>query len=461
MNPRPDLLVLGAGPAGLWAALRWLRAHPGRHVVVVDRDVAVGGLCGGFQWRGRAFDYGSHRLHPATDPALLQELAALLDCALHTRPRNGRIRLAGRWLRFPLRPVDLLRALPPGLAVGLAADMATGPLRRERGDSYAHVLRAGVGPTLSARFYEPYARKLWGLEPTRLDGDQARRRVAARSGSALLSKLVRGRRAVFHYPNGGFGRLCEAMAAELESLGARLLLETRPQRLEPGRVRLVDTSGATRELEPGFVLSTIPVDALVEALEPAPPAAVLEATAALRTRGMVFLYLELSGARYTPYDAHYFPGPEVPFSRTSELAHYDPDRALPDRTDLCVELPCAVGDALWRASLAEIEDRVVAGLETCGLPSPTVLARRVERRPAVYPVHDLGQRARWRCITDHLGQRPGIAHFGRHGSFLHDNLHHALELAQDAASCLDAQLRWDQARWASCLERAQRQVVVD
>ena len=97
-----DVAVIGAGPAGLQAAFHLARA--GRSVVVHEAASRVGGMAGSIEVDGVRVDFGSHRLHPSTPPERLAEVRGLLGDDLQVRPRNGRIRLAGRWLRFPLRP---------------------------------------------------------------------------------------------------------------------------------------------------------------------------------------------------------------------------------------------------------------------------------------------------------------------------------------------------------------------
>ena len=104
-------------------------------------------------------DLGSHRLHPSVEPRILAELRALLGADLQRRPRNGRIRLGGRWIAFPLRPLDLVRGLPPAMAAGAARDAALAFRRPPpREDTFEEVLRAALGPTLCERFYFPDAR---------------------------------------------------------------------------------------------------------------------------------------------------------------------------------------------------------------------------------------------------------------------------------------------------------------
>ncbi|MEX2100424.1 MAG: FAD-dependent oxidoreductase, partial [Acidimicrobiia bacterium] len=86
---------------------------------------------------------------------------------------------------------------------------------RAREDSFAEVIRADLGPTMLNRFYGPYARKLWGLPPEVLSGEQARRRVGASSPAKVLARLVRRPgtdQSTFWYPRRGFGAIAGALA---------------------------------------------------------------------------------------------------------------------------------------------------------------------------------------------------------------------------------------------------------
>src|ERR671911_2323097 len=110
MSESVDVVVLGAGPAGLAAARE--AAAAGRSVLVLERAATVGGMAASFEVAGIRVDHGSHRLHPSIDPAILADLRRLLGDDLQTRPRHGRVRLQDRWLEFPLRAGDLIAHLP-------------------------------------------------------------------------------------------------------------------------------------------------------------------------------------------------------------------------------------------------------------------------------------------------------------------------------------------------------------
>jgi protoporphyrinogen oxidase len=457
------LVILGAGPAGVGAAFRAARA--GHRVVVVERGQGPGGAAGSFELDGIRVDHGSHRLHPATEPRVLADLRGLLGEELQRRPRNGRIFLEGRWIRFPLRPADLARRLPPSFAAGAARDAATGWARRPRADTFAEVLRAGLGPTMCERFYFPYARKLWGLDPSELAGEQARRRVTAGSAARLLARVARGAGGgggFFWYPRRGFGTISERLAEAAAAAGAELRFGAAVE-----KVSLVDRTRATVILAGGEtvtaarVWSTIPLPVLARIAEPAPPAAVVAAAGRLDFRAMLLVYLVLDGGRYSPYDAHYLPDPGTPVTRVSEPTNYRDGDDPPGRTVLCAELPCERDGGLWRAADGELAGLVLATLRDRGLPAPAVRAVAVRRLPAVYPVYRVGYAAAFDALDVWAAAQPALLSFGRLGLFVHDNTHHALAMAWAAADALGPDGGFDRAAWAAARTRFTTHVVED
>jgi protoporphyrinogen oxidase len=416
--------VLGAGPAGLAAA--WRAALAGHEVEVYERADHPGGMAASFDVAGVRVDHGSHRLHPAIEPRVLTEMKQLLGSDLQWRLRNGRIRLENRWLRFPLSLPDLVRHAPPSFAVGVARDMASAPLRRERADTFAEVVRAGLGPTMLDRFYGPYARKLWGREPEALSGEQARRRIAAASPLALVRKAVRRGPAGFWYPRHGFGQVTDALARAAEDAGVAFHYET--------DVSSIDA------IDADVVFSTIPLTALARIA--GGPVVDLE------WRALVLTYLVLEQPQWTVWDAHYFPGAETPAARISEPRNYR-DRAedVRDRTVLCVELPCQVGDATWTMP------PVVEGIE----PVDVV----IRRLPNAYPIYGVGFERELATLDEWVTSQTRVVSFGRGGLFAHDNTHHALAEGFAAADALNIDGSWNDRSWSAARRRFASHVVED
>jgi protoporphyrinogen oxidase len=474
MATNADLVVLGAGPAGLAAA--WQAARRGMSVVVLERAHAVGGMAASLEVAGVRVDRGSHRLHPTTPANVLGDLRVLLGDDLQLRRRNGRLHIADRWLGFPLRPTELARALPPELIVRAAAEAILAPLRRGRPVSYADTLRRGLGPTLYETLYAPYAVKLWGRPGEQIDAEQARRRVSADTPWKIASRMLRrrpgGAGRMFYYPRQGFGQIVEALAEAAVKAGADIRLGAQVDDLAPDS-HGVDIGIATRSaadggqpagssrIRGGHVFSTIPLPVLATICRPGPPAVAIESAGSLRFRAMVLVYVVHRSRPWTPYDAHYLPDLNTPITRISEPANYRESSADPrDRTVLCCEIPCTLGDAIWEGSDEDLRAIVTDTLARTGLPALTSAGMHVERLPHVYPVYEVGYRRHLREIDTWAATVPNVTTFGRLGLFVHDNTHHTIAMAYDAVDAI-AGGRFDEAAWAAARARFETHVVED
>jgi len=478
-----EVVIIGAGPAGLSAALDATEA--GHRCTVVEASGAVGGMAGSFEFAGQRVDYGSHRLHFALGDRQRARFERLLGDDLQIRPRNGRIRLRDRWIGFPLRTWDLLTHVPPSFGLRVAADIVTGPLRRTPGPSFDTEVRARLGPTVADEFYGPYARKLYGVEPVELDAELARRRVSVSGVADVLRRVVRAARPAgrqFLYPRHGYGQLSEAMAAAAADAGVALRLSTSAAGIELGAggiaVRLRSearrpgaaaggapgaAASAAERLDADAVLSTLPVPTLASIVQPAPPPQVADALARCRTRSMVLAYLAVDRDQYTPYDAHYFPGPETAVARLSEPKNYRDGDDPAGQSVLCAEIPCWSHDDTWNADETGIAELVVADLEASGLPACSPTETAVRRLPSVYPVFEratMGDRA---AVAEWLASLApsGLISFGRQGLAVIDNLHHVTDMGADAASALTPEGEIDASAWLASLGRFAAHVVED
>jgi protoporphyrinogen oxidase len=462
-TPSFDVVVIGAGPAGLIAA--WHAARAGHRVVVLDRAPRVGGMAASFEVGGQRVDYGSHRLHPSIDPARLAELRQLLGDQLQTRPRHGRLRFADRWVAFPLRTDDLLCRVPPATAAALAVDQLGAPFRRPRSDTFAEVVRAGLGPTVYERFYRTYVAKIWGTDPADLSGELARRRVSAGGPLAIVRRLLRrgddvGRS--FLYPSTGFGAISEALADAAADAGAEIRLGAGVTHLEVRCDEVEITTHVGSSLTTRWVWSTAPLAALASLVEPGPPPAVHAVSERLTHRALLLVYLVIDRPQFTEFDAHYFPTYANPVARLSEPKNY---RAGPDdpgdRTVLCAEVPCSVGDAWWNATDTELGEMVAHALEWEGLERPRPVHVEVHRLPRVYPVYRVGFERDLAVLESWAEELPRLISFGRQGLFVPDNTHHALAMGAAAAAALRSDGSFDRASWTAARDTFRTHVVED
>ena len=449
-----DVAILGAGPAGLSAALA--AARRGFHVVVLERAPRVGGLSASFELAGHHVDHGSHRLHTATPPEIMATLGELLGDELQLRRRNGRIRLEGRWLAFPLQPRDVLRNAPASLTLAAMRDLALTPIRwrRAAAPTFAGQVRQQLGPAIASRFYEPYARKLWGVDAHELSAELARRRVAVRSPGGLVRRMLTSRdpaASSFWYPRRGFGRISEALADAAVTAGAELRLGTE-----------VTTSADVASMTTTIV-STLPAAGTVALYGDGAPVDVREAGTTLTYRGALLVYLVVDKRRYTAFDAHYLPDPAVPVARVSEPKNYRDDPEEPAQTTvLCAEIPSDPDGPLWTASGADLSVIVSDALLRSGLPPIGHIAQvRVKRVPNVYPIYRLGFEHSLQLVEDWAAGRDELMLVGRQALFAHDNTHHAMAMGQAAAACLRDDGSVDRAAWTGARESFRNHVVED
>ena len=370
---RADVVVLGAGPAGLGAALALARA--GASVTVMDPAPEPGGLCVTRRRGGFAYDIGGH-IPFVRDDARRAWLEGLLGDELLwvDRPvacvRDGRV-VRGRYL--DQRPRDGQGGRPEGAP----HDTAQGELAARFGADFAD------------RVMRPYLEKVDGVPLERIPGDRVRR-------------LLEGQAAPegFHFPAGGIGCLMDVMTAAARGAGADVRLGTGAEAIDVtgGRVASVrPAGGATIATE--HVVVAMPALAAARLLDPAPPGA---AARAVRMRAVAIVYLALDRARLTEEPWIQVDDPRVPFARAFEPVNWSPALAPPGRTVLGLECYCRArdDDPVWG-----LDDDALAAACATALHDPLGLlddpggAEVVEilRIPRAYPEADLGQTAEVRA----------------------------------------------------------------
>ena len=456
----PQVVILGAGPAGVGAAYQLARRGIAQALVLEQRET-VGGNAGSFEVDGIWADYGSHRLHPSCDPEILGDLQDLLGRDLVSHPRHGRIRLRGRWIHFPLKPLDLALHLPPQFAFGVASDLIRKllPGSYSQTETFSSLLEGALGRTICRDFYFPYAKKIWGIPPEAISIAQARRRISANSLSKMFRKVVSsipglkppgaGR---FYYPRFGYGEISERLYKAASAAGAEFRFGTRVTAIEREEnlvtaVRFMQNNEEVR-IPVANVWSTLPITVLARCIRPQAPTTILEATSKISFRGMILIYLVLEQTRFTEYDAHYFPDASIPISRLSEPKNYSIASEPSNRTLLCAELPTDRGSPEWEMSDEQLGELACRSLAEAGLRVSAPVQRAFTRRlPQAYPIYQVGYEAHFDAIDRWLQAIKGLLTFGRQGLFVHDNTHHALYMAYAAAECFQRDGVFDWSQW--------------
>jgi protoporphyrinogen oxidase len=475
-----DMVILGAGLSGL-ALADQLSKIPDLSITVIEKESIPGGMARSFQHNGIWSDLGSHRLHPNTPPDILDDLRSLIAEDLLLRKRNGVLCLQGKKVRFPLQPLDALTKLNPLLVAQLLRDMVFAPFRsslrsgvqlnaatvpEDQDRNFKDVLLAALGPTLCRSFYFPYAHKLWGLPPEQLSDIQARRRISSGSLGQIAAKMFRGNSSPagpmvvhqhserhFYYPKRGSGQIASAIANRLQTKGVNLLLDAEVKKLSRNNGRIVGielkSANGTRQLLTDWIFSTLPITQVAQMFDPPMPDAVLRAAASLTFRAMVLVYIEIGTPRLSPWDAYYCPEPEILCSRMSEPKNYSGALEPLNRTILCLEVPCTVGDSLWNASPEDLKLKAMGTFQQLGffdVPSRGVQLNALKairdvftvKLPHAYPIYTIGFQKHLHLLLGYLDSLENFTTFGRQGLFWYANMHHVIQAGHELGGCFDS-----------------------
>jgi protoporphyrinogen oxidase len=386
-----DAIVLGAGPAGLGAALALTRA--GAAVTVVDAADRPGGLCVTRCRDGMGYDVGGH-IPFVRDRA---RLAWLRD-------------LVGDDLRWVPRPVRSVRdgAIRPGRYLD---QPPSGPLdpTPDDGSALAELARR-VGRATVEREMRAYLEKIDGVPLERIPAERARRLLedqAAPEG--------------FHFPAHGIGQLMDAMAAAAADGGARLLTGTRVEEIlaPDGRaagVRVAGPDGPVELSAPRLVVA-LPAGMAVRMFSPpAPP----EAVGPVRMRAVCIAYLEATPAQSFTDAWVQVDDPVVPFARMFVPGNWSTELVPGDRTLFGCECYCQAedDDPVWGLTDADLSAACARALgEELGWISRAASVRTVEvvRLARAYPLPDRAQMdavmapARWIAGIEGVEHAPGAA----------------------------------------------------
>ena len=384
-----DVLVVGAGPAGLGAAVA--AKQRGARVIVLERSSAVGGLAGGFAFAGGTLDLGPHFLE-----SRFGDTAGVRDL-LEEVPYVEDIFLRGRRYRFPL---GLLREPRFVVSVGTGALRSLRPATREA-PSLADHLRRTYGRAFATEVLEPLIAKWSGRPCGDLSADLAERfdppspKIVLHHAKVLLTRRshhLSGERVVWTRGKGGIGRVMEAIAERHE-------LDVRTG----GEVTALDLDARAATLANGTRLSA----RAVVATQPWPVLARLcgdtrlTPLAALPYRSIVLVFLLVARPRVLANQWTWFPEPGFPFYRASEPTNCGPIDGLPaGHAAIVLELACDADDAVYCTS----DDALLA---TCAdafrrqyaLPAGAIAQGAVLRARYGYPVYAREHRALRRALA--------------------------------------------------------------
>ena len=426
------IAILGGGPAGL-AAGYYAKKH-GFSFMILEAEARAGGLCVTTERNGFLFDSGAHRFHDQF-PEITEEVRSLLGPGFRRISVPSKIYDRGQFINFPLTPVNLLGRIGRRTFLRAVQEIGSARLRRQQAQpTFLHFAIRTYGRSLAGRFLLNYTEKLWGVSCERLSPRAAGGRLQGLNLKAFLAEAVslRKRRSPhlegsFYYPERGIGEITRRLT---ESCGEEnIRTKARITRIyhDDDRIREVEVNGEER-VEADEVISTLPLDYLLNILEPRPPSEITEAAGKLRYRSLILAAFFLNKESVTPYATVYFPQSDIPQTRIYEPRNRSRDMSPAGKTSLVAELPCWENDILWSLEEGRLIEMMKSQLVRIGwIRERDILEAMIIKLPYCYPVPELDHEEHIQRVRDYLRRYGNLKLAGRNATFRYEWIHNMMD----------------------------------
>jgi protoporphyrinogen oxidase len=448
LEAKKQVVVIGAGPAGLTAA--YLLSKAGKSVTVLEADPKyVGGISKTVEYQGFRFDIGGHRFFSKS-----QEVEAfwteILGKDLLDRPRSSRIFYNGKYFSYPLKPLEALLKLGVVEAVRCGVSYLRSRIApRPHVKNFEDWVSNRFGYRLFSIFFKTYTEKVWGMSCQEISSDWAAQRIKGLSLTSMVLNALRRRPRekkqfvktlidTFRYPRKGPGMMWEVCAEKTKQLGGEILLGCRVTQLqwnavsEEWTINYQNFDGKTNSIQAQHVISSAPLREVARSLAPELPPAVLRAADGLRYRD--FLMVALMGKDRKVFQDNwiYIHDPGVKVGRIQNFKSWSPEMVpYSDRGCLGLEYFCFENDDLWKMPDADLIALAKAELAKLGLAnSLEVTEGYVVRQKKAYPIYDEHYRNNVAVLAKLLEKRfPTLALVGRNGMHKYNNQDHSMMTA--------------------------------
>jgi protoporphyrinogen oxidase len=428
--------IVGAGPAGLTAAYELVKE--GVAPVVLEKGDKVGGLARTETYKGYRFDIGGHRFY--TKVAAVQQLwEEVLGNDFIKVPRLSRIYYRGRFFNYPISAVNTLFNL--GIIESLLILLSylkvrIWPLREET--NFEQWVTNRFGERLYKTFFKTYTEKVWGIPCSEIQADWAAQRIKGLSLKTAIINALFGSNDTktlikeFDYPALGPGMMWEKFADAVEEKSGKVFLDTRVIKFkrEGNKIASIaaEANGELVQFAADNFITSMPISALVERMEPAPPAEVLHAARSLKYRDFLIVSLIVDRPNLFPDNWIYIHSPEVKVGRIQNFKNWSaalvPD---PQKSCLGMEYFCNEGGQLWDMSDEELVELATRELVTLGLvKTGDVEDGVVLRQRKAYPVYDSEYRGHLRVLEKFLKGIDNLQTIGRNGMHRYNNQDHSM-----------------------------------
>jgi protoporphyrinogen oxidase len=446
----PNVVIVGAGPAGLTAA--YMLNKRGVTSTVLEGDTVVGGISRTAERDGWRFDIGGHRFFTKVQPVEDLWFEILGPDDFLRRPRLSRIYYRGKFYDYPISAMNALRNLGPIEAIRCVTSYLWVRVHPPKDKSTLEGFVASrFGWRLYRHFFKTQSEKVWGVPCTEIQADWGAQRIKNLSlfravWEALKPKRIRRKKdkskqvtsliEEFNYPKYGPGMMWERATELVTAQGTKVVFNSTVSKihLRDGKAVAVtaETDGVPTRYECSHVISSMPISALLRAMDPPVPPEVQAAADGLRYRDFITVALVMPEDRGFPDNWIYINDASVEVGRIQNFGVWSPYMVKDGRTCLGLEYFVNEGDDMWTKADADLIEQGKRELREIGLldDATQVEGGYVVRMPKAYPMYDGTYKANVETMRKWLdANAPNVFPVGRNGMHKYNNQDHSMYTA--------------------------------
>ncbi len=309
---KEKVVIIGAGPAGLTAAIEMLKddGQEKYDVTIVEESDVLGGISQTVRYNGNRMDIGGHRFF-SKDQEIMQWWSDLMplqgkeayddkvlgrekplsdggpdpeteDVVMLVRDRVSRIYYNHKFFDYPISmKAQTIKNM--GFATTMKAGFSyiKSAVHKLPETSLENFYINRFGKKLYSMFFEGYTEKLWGRHPRDISADWGAQRVKGLSIRALIKDMFKkafgGKKdnknvetsliEQYWYPKYGPGQLWELAADKAQGMGATLIKNCKAVEIvnDENKIRTIvcETKDGKKEFNADIVISSMPIKDLI------------------------------------------------------------------------------------------------------------------------------------------------------------------------------------------------------